>query len=144
MDKAEGLLVQPIWDTQKWYPIILRMCVKPPLVLKPSKAMLHLKNSPTQVHPFARKLHLMVCHVFMKNSQKLNLPERSIPVLMKSWIGSTCIHYNVYIKKWFQYSSQVQCNSCVPNISNVFDFLASLMTEGCGYSAINTARLALP
>lgn len=44
----------------------------------------------------------------------------------------------MYIKKWFKYSSQVQCKSCVPNISNVLDFLASLMTEGCGYSAINT------
>lgn len=80
---------------------------------------------------------------FRENFKKLDLSERSISVLMKSWRGSTCKQYNVYIKKWFQYSSQVQCNSCVPTISNVLDFLASLMTEGCGYSAINTARSAL-
>lgn len=49
----------------------------------------------------------------------------------------------MYIKKLFQYSSQVQCNSCVPNFPNVLDYLASLMTDGCGYSAINTARSAL-
>lgn len=71
MDKAEGLLVTPLWDTQNWYPIILRMCVKPPLALKPSKTMLQLKNSPTQVHPLARKLHLMVCHVSGKISRNL-------------------------------------------------------------------------
>ena len=28
-------------------------------------------------------------------------------------------------------------------ISNIMDFLTSLMTEGCGYSAINTIRSAL-
>lgn len=42
--KAEGLLVTPLWDKQNWYQTILRICVKPTLVLKPSKIMLQLKK----------------------------------------------------------------------------------------------------
>jgi hypothetical protein len=68
MDQGKGLLVAPVWDTQNWYPIILQMCVEPPLVLKPSKTLLQLKNKPTQVHPLSRKLKLIVCHVSGKIS----------------------------------------------------------------------------
>ena len=68
MDKAEGLLVAPLWDTQIWYPIILKMCMRPPVVLKPSKKTLHLVNKPQQTHPLHKTLRLMVCHVSGKNS----------------------------------------------------------------------------
>ena len=62
---------------------------------------------------------------------------------MKSWRGSTSKQYNVYVNKWFQYSNEVKCNPWMPSISHILDFLAKLMSDGSGYSAINTARSAL-
>ena len=143
MDKAEGLLVAPLWDTQIWYPIILKMCMRPPVVLKPSKKTLHLVNKPQQTHPLHKTLRLMVCHVSGKNSSNSTYRKEQFRILMKSWRGSTSKQYNVYVNKWFQYSNEVKCNPWMPSISHILDFLAKLMSDGSGYSAINTARSAL-
>lgn len=29
-DRAEGILIVPCWETQLWFPVLMRMCVAPP------------------------------------------------------------------------------------------------------------------
>ena len=35
-DKASGIMVTPLWPTQPWYPLLVSLFTKPPLILKPS------------------------------------------------------------------------------------------------------------
>ena len=61
-DKAEGLLIAPLWTTAPWYPLLLRLLVKEPLLLPKGPHVLHLPHS-DQLHPLHRHLQLMACRL---------------------------------------------------------------------------------
>jgi len=42
-DKAEGILIVPLWKSQPWFSILLQILIKPPLIFRPST---HLLLSP--------------------------------------------------------------------------------------------------
>lgn len=50
MDKAEGILIAPIWPTQVWWPQMLRLLIRHPLALPQQKTIAvtqHILNTPT-------------------------------------------------------------------------------------------------
>ena len=57
-EKAEGIMIVPLWDTQPWYPRVMRMLIKAPLLL-PMDTIFHpiTRNR----HPLKNKLRLMGC-----------------------------------------------------------------------------------
>ena len=61
-DKAEVLLVAPVWVTQNWYTALLHMLVRTPLIFKVTQGTLYIPQS-TQVHPLVNSLHLMACRI---------------------------------------------------------------------------------
>ena len=63
MDGATGVRVVPNWPTQPWYPKLMRMVVKPPVMARHSRTLLHLPSFPEEVHPLHKKLDLMICLV---------------------------------------------------------------------------------
>ena len=62
LDKAEVVLVAPIWITQNWYTAVLQMLVRDPLILKVMDKTLRIPQS-DKVHSLVNKLHLMVCRI---------------------------------------------------------------------------------
>ena len=44
MDKAEGILIAPIWPTQVWWPQMLRLFIRHPVALPQQKRLLTLPN----------------------------------------------------------------------------------------------------
>lgn len=59
LDKAEGLIIFPIWKSQPWYPILKSMVISKIITLKPSKNLL---MSPFRTpHPLHAHLTLGVC-----------------------------------------------------------------------------------
>ena len=63
VDRAEGVLIVPSWPTQNWYPLVMKLCLKPPYFIKPGKDVLILNNEPGTPHPLHKNLHLLVFHV---------------------------------------------------------------------------------
>ena len=63
LEKGEGLIIVPLWTTQSWYPKLLRLLVKPPILLPRKTNTLSLPFSPTEIHPLAKKMTLMACHI---------------------------------------------------------------------------------
>lgn len=59
-DKAEGIIVIPLWSSQIWFPRLLQMLVAPPLVMPLDVLRLPYKDGP---HPLHKTLRLMACHV---------------------------------------------------------------------------------
>ena len=55
-----GILVVPDWPTQTWFPKYISMLTAPPLVLKHSKSLLSMPESPGELHPLYRKMSLLV------------------------------------------------------------------------------------
>lgn len=60
-EKARGILVAPMWPTQPWYPILMSLLVKEPVVLKPAMNLLSLPESPETKHPLHMKMSLIIC-----------------------------------------------------------------------------------
>lgn len=60
-DKAEGIMVVPLWPTQTWYSELLKLLIDYPRIL-PQKNLLSLVNS-RKSHPLKDKLHLIACRL---------------------------------------------------------------------------------
>ena len=61
-DKAEAIVIFPLWNTQAWYPKLLSMLVDTPIILPPVNIILSLPSSHRE-HPLARQLILAACHL---------------------------------------------------------------------------------
>lgn len=57
-DQAEGILIVPNWPTASWYPQMLRLLIKNPMILPRGKNLLQLSHSDTP-HPLYKKLQLL-------------------------------------------------------------------------------------
>lgn len=81
VDRADGVLVVPMWPGQHWFPSLLRTLVDVPRIIPPHKRMLHLPGHPEKIHDLHQKLRLMVCHVSGKACKSSNfrqgLPDSS-------------------------------------------------------------------
>jgi len=62
---------------------------------------------------------------------------------MKSWRDATSKQYSTYLRKWEIFALQNNVIVWNPEISHILEFFVTLLDQGCGYSAINTACSAL-
>ena len=67
IEKAEGVCVIPNWPTQPWYPTATNLMQSKPILLKPSRRLLQLPSSPSEVHPLCHNLHLWFVSYQPKN-----------------------------------------------------------------------------
>ena len=58
-ERTTIIMVAPMWNTQSWYPTLVRMLIDFPLVFPASRANLYLPHRPSETHPLKGKLHLM-------------------------------------------------------------------------------------
>ena len=70
-DSAEGIIVVPLWPTQVWYPVTLKMLVSTPILFNSRKSVLVLPQTSNLVHPMWKKMNMLV--VYLSGSlQKAN------------------------------------------------------------------------
>ena len=50
-DMAGGILLIPNWPTKPWFPKVMRLLVKEPLILPKNSQLLQLRYNKTAVHP---------------------------------------------------------------------------------------------
>lgn len=60
VEKARGWIIVPLWPTQPWMGMLLRMLVKDPRVIKSRKAVL-VHPSTSEEHPMMQTTNLMAC-----------------------------------------------------------------------------------
>lgn len=73
--------------------------------------------------------------------QSKGIPQRTIPVLMKSWRASTKKQYDSHMKKWLEFLIRKSINvSDSLAITVVLEFLTELFDRGYSYSTIHLAR----
>ena len=61
-DRAQGVLIAPLWPTQTWFPVLLQHLCEQPWILLPLPDLLQ-HPSRRGPHPLHRSLHLTVCPV---------------------------------------------------------------------------------
>ena len=95
MDGATGACVVPNWPTQPWYPKLVRMVVKPPVMARHSRTLLH-KSSSQKVGPYD-------LYCIRENLTKKSLFTDSQDIILASWKKGTSKQYHTYIKKWTEF-----------------------------------------
>lgn len=66
IDKAEGVVVAPLWPSQPWYPIFIALTIDEPIIFKPHENLLTCPYRNT--HPLSTKLSLVASRLSGKVS----------------------------------------------------------------------------
>lgn len=61
--ETEGTLVVQLWPNQVWCPVLLKMLTSVSILFNCRITLLHLPQSPMQVHPIWRKMEIIVAHI---------------------------------------------------------------------------------
>ena len=61
-DQARGIIIAPLWPTQIWFPRLMQILIKNPILL-PKKNRLLTNPCTKELHPLRRKLVLIACQV---------------------------------------------------------------------------------
>ena len=135
-DKAQGILLIPVWITQTWFPLVLQLLYSQPWIFKPSPHLLHhaLFKEP---HPLHKSLS------FIRNTvAQQDLSPDITNILMASWRKGTQTQYKTYVERWLAFCSERKINHSFPKLGEALQFLMGLYNQGLSYSTINTARSA--
>lgn len=80
IDRAEMILVAPLWNTQHWFTKMLKLLVADPIILPPTQQILPFPMEPEKTHPL-KKMRLCACRLSGKLSNNVeyhkNLPKSS-------------------------------------------------------------------
>ena len=80
-DESVTILIAPLWQTQVWFPKMLKLLVNTPVILPQRADLLSLPSS-GKLHPWQERLQLMACHLSGKNSDVREF-RKKLPTL--SW-----------------------------------------------------------
>jgi len=93
-------------------------------------------RSPTMLNP--QRLQIV-----NKQLSAIELPAKTIDIIMASWRKSTQESYSSILRQWLSFCFERDFDSSLPSLNTVLYFLTTLHERGIAYSQINKARSAL-
>ena len=79
-DKAEGIVVAPLWKKQMFRPMLTSMLTMTPVLLSHRDSLLTLPSDKIQKYPLRNRLDILVCRVSGDGSKHLDFLE-TLPAL---------------------------------------------------------------
>lgn len=140
--QAQAVLIVPNWQTQPWYPTLIRLLIYQPLLLPTCQSNVHLPFNQKQQHPLEKKLIDGLSHIRQSLTSK-GISSQAQATILLSWRSGTQKQYKVFLDKWQLYANQWDVDPLHPTLNQVLNFLQELYQQGLSYSSINTARSAL-
>ena len=89
-DQANRILIVPVWTTQAWFPVVLRMVVAPP-------GSSFVKDSLTNK----------------------GIPDKTKEIIMSSWRKATCYKYELFLRKWEKFCTKWGSDPYHTNVNNI-------------------------
>ncbi|GFR84880.1 reverse transcriptase [Elysia marginata] len=62
-DQATGVVVEPYWPNQVYYPVLIEMLIDNPVILTARNNLLQLPSTPYKTHRLYKHLKMLVCRV---------------------------------------------------------------------------------
>ena len=142
-DQAEGILIAPLWSTQPWFPLLMKLVMEDPLIIFPHKRNLLLPPNFQEAHPLFKHLKLLVVHVSGRPSENSTYLQKLLPSSMTlgdrepghSTILLSENGNNIVFK-----GKLIPLN---PSLIDVATFLTALYTSGANYNVVATAQSTL-
>ena len=136
-DQGEGLLIVAHWPRAVWYPQMIKLLIRRPILLPRGKTLLQFEHSDA-AHPLHRWLQLPAVIL----SGKLSRRKAFKAELVKS-SALVGVHQQTVCFLSFLLEPVLCLKELWSPSSSCGTFLTKLFDEGLGYSAINTARSAI-
>ena len=136
---SEMLLIAPVWKTQPWFPTLLSMLVRRPILLPQNRDLLQLQHS-REEHPLQTMrlagwlLSANTCQI-----KEIQMKQPSLYSLHGEQVPSNSIleHGDNGL------AGVRKSNPLSASIGTVSQFLTSLYASGLSYSTVNTYRSAI-
>ena len=136
-DQKNMIIVTPAWRSQPWYPILLKMTIKNPILLPNHPKV--LLSPERKIHPLIQNSSLRL--VAWLVSGKIHLPKKHQEGL--STLFQMQSNYESTRRKWVSWCHRRQTDLLSNHLREVLDFLAEMFELRFEYSTINTDRSAI-
>lgn len=93
--------------------------------------------------PITSKTTTVSVPLIRQQLDQLEITTAAKDIIMASWTSGTLKQYKTFINRWLIFCHKFNINPTQASIPQGINFLAALVNEGLGYSAVNTARSAL-
>jgi len=142
-ERAQIVLVTPIWQAQAWYPLLLQMSIEDP-VLIPNE----LQHSPVSIErdtPPNSKPNVEISRVegLRRSFITIGISEEAKELLLGSWKSGTRSAYDSAWHKWSGWCHTREIDPFSTSVAAVLDFLAWMYKEGYQYRTLNVHRSAI-
>ena len=130
----EMVLVAPVWKAQAWYPLLLQMLVREPLIIPHSQETIQsecLNNLPDIIPQLAVWVISGVC---VRSS---NLSVSATDLVLSSWRDKSTKSYDSSFGRWTRWCDERDKNPSSGPISDIANFLAELYEKDYQYRSIN-------
>ena len=139
-DDASGVMINPLWNTQFWFPVMVSLIQDLPVIFPPN--ILALSVSQDQQHSLYPKIN---CWQFIYEqipSISKHSPE-IIDVALEPGRPTTRSSYESILIRWHSFPISRNENLYSPNVTTVLEFLHGMYRNGYLYSGLCVARSAL-
>ncbi len=141
-EKADIVLVGPLWPSQPWFPLLLQMSIDIPRILSPHHLLLH---SPTlEPHPLIKsKKFLLVAWKLSGDALKIKDFQKELSTF--SWKVSVSPHQLVTNPrgKIGLIGTTKGSDPLSSSLIIILQFLTDIANSGSSYSSVNTSRSML-
>ena len=114
-------LIAPLWPVQIWFPQILRMLVKHPVLL-PNVPHL-LTSSYREPHPLIIRGQMQLVECVRSTFPSAGFSEEAINLLCASWRPNTEASYNSAWKQWCKWCESRHINPLPESVTEITEFL---------------------
>ena len=88
-DRADCVVVAPMWPTQSWFSVLLQMLIDHPVILPKTEKLLTI-NYTNKLHPLRDKLKLMACIVSGNRTKSETFLQKQL---------KSCLHHGDLVRK---------------------------------------------
>ena len=73
-DRSTGVIIVPIWPTQVWWPVLMKMITGKPVQLASRVTLLTLPSHPEKRHRLLPRLKLLACKIYGADTNNRDIP----------------------------------------------------------------------
>ena len=128
-DRAQGVVIAPLWPTQTWFPVLLQQLCD------------HALDPAPTTRPFTTPLPQWPTSTTQESSSDgmscvrgsfshYHFPEEVTDILMASWRKGTKKQYAICVKKWKAFCRERKINCYSPPLSDALNFSWGYLIKG--------------
>ena len=138
-DSEEDIIVVPLWPSQVWYPVMLKMLVSTTILLNSRKSLLVLPKTHNLVHSMWKTRRMLVVHLLgplQKAYHCQGMLLRSYQLFGEWEQENGTIHMSNYLSSFVLKGTQIPFKLRI-------EFLTEYLKTGLGHRSVNSGPSAL-